>query len=41
LDTVTFKGFDETIGLSDLTNINAAKVDIIRNTDNSSYGFTA
>lgn len=43
LETVIFTGFDETIRLSDLTNINAEDVDGTRNagaTDNSSYGFT-
>lgn len=44
LEPVTFKGFDELIGLSDLTNINADEIDGTRNTgatDNSGYGFTA
>lgn len=44
LEAVIFKGFDETIGLSDLTSINAEDIDGTRNTgatDNSSYGFTA
>lgn len=44
LEAVIFKGFDETIGLTDLTTINAEDIDGTRNTgatDNSSYGFTA
>jgi len=44
LETVIFSGFDETIGLSDLTSINAEEIDGTRNTgttDNSSFGFTA
>lgn len=44
LEAVIFKGFDETMGLSELTSINAEEIDGTRNTgatDNSSYGFTA
>lgn len=44
IEAVIFKGFDETIGLSDLTSVNAEDIDGTRNTgatDNSSYGFTA
>jgi outer membrane receptor protein involved in Fe transport len=44
LDTIIFKGFGETIGLSDLTSIDAEEIDGTRHTgttDNSSYGFTA
>lgn len=43
-EAVTFVGFDETIGFSDLSTIDAEEVDGTRNTgetDNSSYGFTA
>lgn len=43
LEAVTFVGYDETIGFSDLSNIDAEEIDGTRNTgktDNSSYGFT-
>jgi len=43
LEAVTFVGYDETIGFSDLSNLDAEEVDGTRNTgktDNSSYGFT-
>lgn len=43
LEAVIFVGYDETIGFSDLSTIDAEEVDGTRNTgktDNSSYGFT-
>ncbi len=43
LEAVTFVGYDEAIGFSDLSNIDAEEIDGTRNTgktDNSSYGFT-